>query len=84
MLSLSILRLSIFNIWQPTTSRSFEVVQSKGLVDFGEFKNMNQFENADVDYALARIKNSDRLVSKKSRFSCTGILPKRTCLLVML
>ncbi|HIF5545658.1 TPA: capsular polysaccharide synthesis protein [Vibrio parahaemolyticus] len=57
-----------FNIWQPTTSRSFEVVQSKGLVDFGDIKNMNQFENAGVDYALNRIKNSDRLASKKIVF----------------
>ncbi|HIF9389366.1 TPA: capsular polysaccharide synthesis protein [Photobacterium damselae] len=57
-----------FNIWQPTTSRSFEVVQSKGSVDFGDIKNMNQFENADVDYALARIKNGNRLASKKVVF----------------
>ncbi|MFA0415446.1 capsular polysaccharide synthesis protein [Vibrio renipiscarius] len=57
-----------FNIWQPSASRSFEVVQSKGLVDFGDIKDMNQFEIADVDYALARIKNSDRLASKKVVF----------------
>ena len=57
-----------FNIWQPTTNRSFEVIQSKGLVDFGDIKNMNQFENADVDYALNRIKNSDRLENKKVVF----------------
>ena len=57
-----------FNIWQPTTSRNFEVVQSKGLVDFGGIKDMNQFENADVDYALNRIKNSDRLENKKVVF----------------
>lgn len=57
-----------FNIWQPTTDRSFEVIQSKGLVDFGDIKNMNQFENADVDYALNRIKNSDRLENKKVVF----------------
>ncbi|EPP5334538.1 capsular polysaccharide synthesis protein [Vibrio harveyi] len=58
-----------FNIWQPSSaSRSFEVVQSKGLVDFGDIKDMNQFEIADVDYALARIKNSDRLASKKVVF----------------
>ncbi len=57
-----------FNIWQPTTSRNFEVVQSKCLVDFGGIKDMNQFENADVDYALNRIKNSDRLKNKKVVF----------------
>lgn len=57
-----------FNIWQPTTSRNFEVVQSKGLVDFGDIKDMNQFENVDVDYALNRIKNSERLASKKVVF----------------
>ncbi|HHX8330433.1 hypothetical protein J4H63_19545 [Vibrio alginolyticus] len=57
-----------FNIWQPTTSRNFEIVQSKGLVDFGDTKDMNQFENVDVDYAFNRIKNSERLVSKKVVF----------------
>lgn len=57
-----------FNIWQPTTDRSFEVIQSKGLVDFGDVKDMNKFENADVDYALNRIKNSDRLENKKVVF----------------
>ncbi|EIT7126842.1 hypothetical protein V8073_004482 [Vibrio parahaemolyticus] len=57
-----------FNIWQPTTSRSFEVVQSKGLLDFGDIKDMNQFESADVDYAISRIKNSDRLAGKKVVF----------------
>lgn len=57
-----------FNIWQPVIDRNFEVIQSRGLVDFGDIKDMNQFENADVDYALNRIKNNDRLENKKIVF----------------
>ncbi|MCA2018629.1 hypothetical protein LDJ79_21115 [Vibrio tritonius] len=57
-----------FNIWQPIASRNFEVVRSKSLVDFGDIKDMNQFENADVNYALNRIKNGNRLANKKVVF----------------
>ena len=57
-----------FNIWQPPISRNFEVVYSKGLVDFGQTKDMNQFENTDVDYALNRINNINRLANKKVVF----------------
>lgn len=57
-----------FNIWQPKTNNNFEVIQSKGLLDFGGIKDMNQFENTDVDYALNRIKNSDRLENKNVVF----------------
>lgn len=57
-----------FNIWQPKLSNNFEVVKSKGRVDFGDFKNMNRFENASIDYALNRMKNSSRLESKKVVF----------------
>ena len=38
------------------------------VVQFGDIKDMNQFENADVDYALNRIKNNDRLENKKIVF----------------
>lgn len=57
-----------FNIWQPKTNKNFEVILSKGLLDFGDIKDMNQFENINVDYALNRIKNSDRLENKKVVF----------------
>lgn len=57
-----------FNIWQPAASINFEVVHSKGLVDYGDIKNMDQFENSSIDYALNRIKNSDRLKNKKVVF----------------
>lgn len=57
-----------FNIWQPKTGKKFEVIKSKGLINFGDIKNMNKFKNSDVDYALNRIKNSDRLENKKVVF----------------
>ncbi len=57
-----------FNIWQPAISIKFEVIHSKGLVDYGDIKNMDKFENESIDYALSRIKNSDRLKNKKVVF----------------
>jgi ADP-heptose:LPS heptosyltransferase len=57
-----------FNIWKPSSTRSFQVVKSKGLIDFGDVKDMNRFDNASVDHALNRIKNSQRLASKKIVF----------------
>lgn len=57
-----------FNIWQPSNSHNFQVVTSTGLIDFGAVKNMNQFENDSVNYALNRIKNGARLASKKIVF----------------
>ena len=57
-----------FNIWQPVTTSRFQVVKSSGLIDFWDVKDMNRFENLDVDYALNRISNAQRLENKKVVF----------------
>lgn len=53
-----------FNIWEPRAGNKLEIVHSKRLVDFGDVKNMNQFENADIEYAANRVINSERLKNK--------------------
>lgn len=59
---------SYFNIWQPANTSNFQVIKSTGLIDFGDVKNMNKFDNKEVDYALNRLTNIQRLENKKVVF----------------
>jgi ADP-heptose:LPS heptosyltransferase len=61
-------RTKYFNIWLPSPSSHFEVVYSEGKVDYKDNKDMNQFDDASVVYALNRIKNKQRLENKKLVF----------------
>lgn len=57
-----------FNIWQPKSDSNFEIVKSKSVIGFGDIKNMNKFEQEDVDYALNRLINTEKIKDKNVVF----------------